>query len=188
MLFIDGIFIFKMTLCSIMYELFEQKHISLQLQNNNLDSYYLQLWLEASNNNLELIDFILLIFDKFKDCKRRVYVNQLLDKPQKFSYRLSNDINNDFCRYKFIKFLKNTQYQSTHINNFINEIILLLEHINYISLTKCINNKIILFNTDLKKYENIFKHLAVQYDFENLSDQSRFLVYVLNNNFEISSK
>lgn len=178
---LDGIFIFKLVILSTLYELYVQKHVSIQLQNSILDKFYKEQWFETCtrvirngniNSIMELVDFCMFLFKKFHRCRKRIFKNPAI-RTEAFRYMVIVDKQTGFSRKRFIKFLREIEkdYKSDHMKKFINEIIHLLEFIELEIPKLCERNNNVNVNfSDCKKFKNIFEHASVQYEFTDSND------------------
>lgn len=186
MLSIDGILLFKMFILGSLYELYAQKHLSLQIQSASIDSCYQQQWIHVctsivnnANAALNLYDFCVILFDCFTKCRKSVYKNR--DLTTTINYSLNRDKNNSFSIKRFISFLKNYPthiYESAHIQTLRQELLDLLHHIEITKQNLCDKDVIIKFPDD-RNFRNIREYLTVQYEFiDNRDGQRKTTIFV----------
>lgn len=194
MILLNGLFLFELVLLNTLYEFFIQDCLSVELQNSKFDNNYKEHWFKACvnvitsshvHNVMQLVDFCTLLFDKYPKCRKNIYINDKI-KPQIFGYSIEYDKNCGFSRRHFIKVLTTIKSQSRNINDFINEIIQLLEHIEYIVKEKKIkninNNNIIIYFQNYMKYKNLFKYIPIQFEFISPKQLKGYLDFDNNNN------
>lgn len=191
MLSINGIFLYKLFALSVLHDLFEQKHLSTQITNSSINKYFQLIWINSCGKiikhkrltvAMELVDFLILIFKKFSPCHRRVFINKHLN-PQVFTYNVNDDENTGFSIKQFLKFLQNTTiyYESNNIKALRNEILKLLQHVDYIQTKTCKKTTIIQFK-DYKLYRTLFDYLRLQFrlsDVNHIVNTSSIFIYAI---------
>lgn len=172
MLIVDGQLLFKLYLLTVLHELFEQRHLSLQVQNGQLDDNYRLLWLEICTRvikkqlfAMQLIDFCMTLFRNFSPCHRRLFTDNKF-KPQMFAYSLASDKKCGFSVGKFLLFLRHGQpigYESEHVNKLRTELVQLLEPVAAQRYKRggCGSEYV---NFGWRDYGGIIKTLAAQYE------------------------
>ena len=172
MISIDGIFLFKLYALVTTYELFIQKHLVPEIQNSSINTFYKYNLYKACSviaggeTVIELIEFCKNILETFF-CSRKLVFRNKKFTAQVFNYTTLRDNESGFKIKKFIQFLGN-RAENTNVNAsvdcFRQEIINLLENVLQIRAQSKRKNLIITFN-DWKVYRNIFKYIAMQYEY-----------------------
>lgn len=185
MLTLNGILLFKMFTLSSLYELYSQKHLSLQIQNATLNNCFQFDWLKVCSNivndinvALELYDFCIMIFDCFTNTRKNIFINK---DPITINYSIQHDNAVGFSTKRFRDFLKTYHthtHESKHIQALRSELLDLLYHIEITKQNLHDQNVIVHFSCN-KKYRNIREHLSVQYEFVNTTDgEHRKTIYI----------
>lgn len=200
---LDGIFLFKLYALGTLYELFAHKHMSIQVQNSRLDRAYQLQWyryciavirkgcLSRTSTSMELINFCDTLFHKFFISNKRVFKNDKL-RAQIFHYTTKCDRDNGFNIVKFLKLLHmdmngvsrcgiNTINNAT-MTNFRQELIELLEHVEYIKSLNDDKYDLIITFQDWKKYKSIFAFITLQYEYSFPHDnETKFNLFAFVN-------
>lgn len=188
---IDGVFLFKLYALSTLYELFTQKHMTVELQNSTLDAYYKLNWYrnctimfrDNVKLNMELVDFCHFLFEKFFPSQKLIFINKNL-KPQIFNYATRKDYKNGFRARKFLALLHRDREQDrggncNHMGKMRSELIDLLERIEYIQ-SKNKEDRLEITFTNWKEYKTLFDFISTQYECVSRGPQendNKFFLY-----------
>lgn len=190
--------LFKLFALSALHELFTQKHLSIQLRNGRIDTYYQFSWINGCSKIvseskiatvLELVDFCIVLFKKFSPCHRRIFRNKQI-YAQAFNYSLDDDEESGFSIKRFLHFVKTMDMgyeESNKFHRFRSELLKLLQHVDLIR-TKTGDKGGIIQYKDYKSYRLMFEYLSEQYSFEDVlaplsssssSSSSSLLIYAV---------
>lgn len=191
MISLSGAVLFKLYMLSTLHELYTQSTVVPELQNSQLNTMYKCEWInncsqifQSTNVSivLEIVEFCLLLIQKFSPSHRQIFNNNKNFKAQAFNYNTRDDLITGFSIRTFLKFLRRMGSRDSNnkrLKRLRDEIIDLLRRVEYIQQeTASCKNLMIQFR-DYKQYRNLFEHLSVQYKFVDDDNISSTLVYIV---------